>query len=169
MRALRAPGALALLLGALGCQAGASPGTAEATPAEGPAVQFSHKTHAADNQIGCGVCHPYARHSPNAGLAPASVCIGCHKFVSKDKPDIKRLRAEFAAGRSLTWTRVHRVPDHVFFSHERHLAKNIECKACHGEVASMALDQRVQKLEMGFCMDCHRQKQATVDCLACHK
>jgi hypothetical protein len=162
----RARGALALLLGALGCQAAAAPADAAANP---PAVAFSHKTHAADNQIGCGVCHPYARHSPNAGLAPASVCIGCHKFVSKDKPDIKTLAAEFAAGRSLTWTRMHRVPDHVFFSHERHLARNVECQACHGDVASMALDRRVHELQMGFCMDCHREKQATVDCLACHK
>jgi hypothetical protein len=161
---VRALGALALLFGALGCQAGASHANAEEQKAS-----FSHKMHAGDNQIGCGVCHSYARHSPNAGLAPVSVCIGCHKFVSKDKPDIKMLAAEFAAGRPLTWTRMHRVPDHVFFSHERHLAKNIECQACHGDVASMALDEKVHELQMGFCMDCHRQKQATVDCLACHK
>lgn len=169
MKVMRARGALALLLGALGCQAVASPAPVEAAATEGPRVSFSHKTHAGDNQIGCGVCHSYARHSPNAGLAPASVCIGCHKFVSKDKPEIKTLAAEFAAGRPLTWTRVHRVPDHVFFSHERHLAKGIECKACHGDVASMALDEKVHDLQMGFCMDCHRQKQATVDCLSCHK
>jgi hypothetical protein len=161
---MRALGALAVLFGALGCQAGASPANAD-----GHKISFSHKTHAGDNQIGCGVCHSYARHSPAAGLAPASVCIGCHKFVSKDKPDIKTLAAEFAAGRPLTWTRMHRVPDHVFFSHERHLGKGIECQACHGDVASMALDEKVHQLEMGFCMECHRQKQATVDCLACHK
>ena len=159
-------GALALLLGTIGCEAAAS--TAPIAAA-GPKVAFSHKTHAGDNQIGCGVCHPYARHSPTAGLAPASVCMGCHKFVSKEKPDVKTLAAEFTAGRPITWTRMHRVPDHVFFSHERHLAKGVECKSCHGDVASMTLDRKVHELQMGFCMDCHRQKQATVDCLACHK
>lgn len=161
---MRALGALAMFLSALGCQAEASP-----APAAGEKIPFSHKVHAGDNQIGCGVCHPYARHSANAGLAPASVCIGCHKFVDKEKPDVKTLAAEFAAGRPLTWTRIHRVPDHVFFSHERHLAKGVECKACHGDVASMAHDEKVHELLMGFCMDCHRQKQASTDCLACHK
>ncbi len=159
--ALLAP---ALLSAAAGCQAGAAPATADSQE-----VAFSHKTHAGDNQIGCTVCHSYARHSPNAGLAPTSVCIGCHKFVSKDKPGVQKLTAEFAAGRPLTFARVHRVPDHVFFSHERHLAQGVTCKACHGDVAAMARDEKVHDLQMGFCMDCHRQKQATVDCLACHK
>lgn len=152
--------ALALLL-VLGCGA-------RAAPIEAP-VKFSHKTHVTDNSIGCGVCHPYARHSPNAGLASANTCIGCHKFVSKQKPDIQKLTAEFVAGRPLTWTRQHRLPDFVFFSHERHLAKGIDCKSCHGDVASMTLDHPVHDLKMGFCMECHRQKQASIDCLACHK
>jgi len=137
-------------------------------PPDAP-VAFSHKLHAADNQIGCGVCHPYARHSPVAGLAPASTCIGCHKFVGKQKPDIQKLTAEFAAGRPLAWTRQHRVPDHVFFSHQRHLAAGVECASCHGDVASMGLDHKVHELQMGFCMDCHLQRQASTDCLACHK
>jgi hypothetical protein len=152
----------------LACAAGCSRAGASAAEAP-PPVAFSHKLHAADNEIGCGVCHPYARHSPNAGLAPASTCVGCHKFVAKDKPDIQKLLAEFAAGRPLTWTRNHRVPDHVFFSHERHLAKGLDCKACHGDVAEMQLDRQVQPLEMGACMDCHREKQASTDCLTCHK
>ena len=95
--------------------------------------------------------------------------MGCHKFVAKEKPDIKTLAAEFAAGRSLTWTRLHRVPDHVFFSHQRHLAMNVGCQACHGDVAAMAHGQRVHELNMGFCMDCHQANQASVDCLTCHK
>ncbi len=95
--------------------------------------------------------------------------MGCHKFVAKEKPEIQRLTAEVLAGRTIQWTRIHRVPDHVFFSHERHLAKGVACSACHGDVAAMALDHQAKQLNMGFCMECHRQQQATVDCLACHK
>ena len=153
----------AMAAGALGCGAAASP----APPAQ--PVQFSHQQHVADNQIGCGVCHPYARHSPAAGLAAAATCIGCHKFVAKDKPAIQRLTAELLAGKRTEWTRLHRLPDHVFFSHQRHLFKGVACSACHGDVASMGLDHPVQQLNMGFCMECHRQKQASTDCLACHK
>lgn len=154
---------VALLCSALGCSATAAGGQ------EPPPVQFSHQKHAGENQIGCGVCHPYARHSPNAGLAPASVCMGCHKFTAKDKPDIQKLAAGFAAGRALTWVRNHRVPDHVYFSHERHLAKGLDCKECHGDVAAMQLNHQVHALQMGFCIDCHRERQVTTDCLACHK
>lgn len=155
--------ALALACGALACS------RAAATPTEAPPVQFSHQQHNAENQIGCGVCHPFARHSPNAGLAPASVCMGCHKFIAKDRPDIVKLAAEFKAGRPLTWERNHRLPDHVFFSHQRHLAKGLDCKECHGDVAAMGLNHRVQDLKMGFCMECHRARQASIDCLTCHK
>ena len=154
---------LALACAALGCSAAASPAQ------EPPPVAFSHQKHAGENQIGCGVCHPYARHSPNAGLAPASVCMGCHKFTAKDRPDIQKLTAEFVAGRPLTWVRNHRVPDHVYFSHQRHLAKGLDCKECHGDVAAMGLNHRVQDLKMGFCMECHRARQASIDCLTCHK
>ena len=159
----------------LGCRPAAAHVAAPGAPAPAePHIAFSHKTHASDNQIGCGVCHPYARHSPNAGLAPASVCMGCHKFVARDKPDIRTLAGEFAAGRPMQWTRVHRVPDHVFFSHERHLAASpltagLDCKSCHGDVAAMGLAQKARDLEMGSCLDCHRQRQAPVDCLTCHK
>ena len=152
-----------LTAGALGCSAAASP-VAPVQP-----VQFSHKLHVADNQIGCGVCHPYARHSPAAGLAASSTCIGCHKFVAKEKPEIQRMTAELLAGKRTEWTRLHRLPDHVFFNHQRHLAKGVACSACHGDVASMGLDHPVQALNMGFCMECHRQKQASIDCLTCHK
>jgi Cytochrome c7 and related cytochrome c len=161
-RALRLPVALALAAAA-GCSAAASPAE------QSPPVQFSHQLHATENAIGCVVCHPYARHSPNAGLAPGSVCIGCHKFVATDKPDIVKLTAEYEAGRALTWGRNHRLPDHVFFSHERHLAKQIACAECHGEVARMGIDRRVKDLTMGFCLGCHQKNGGPTDCLACHK
>jgi hypothetical protein len=33
----------------------------------------------------------------------------------------------------------------------------------------MAQDVRVQDMHMGFCMECHRVRQASIDCLTCHK
>jgi hypothetical protein len=69
---------------------------------------FSHKRHVADNKIGCGVCHPYARHSPVAGLTSAKMCMGCHKFAGKDKAGVQQLVKAFGAGRALEFPRVWR-------------------------------------------------------------
>lgn len=134
-----------------------------------PLLRFSHKAHVLDNEIGCGVCHPNARHAPVAGLASMQTCAGCHKFVAKESPDVIRLMKAFEEGKPIEWTRVHRLPDHVYFTHERHLAKGLECAACHGEMKQRGFAVVNQPLTMGFCMDCHRAKSAPTDCLACHK
>ncbi|HEX9604702.1 MAG TPA: cytochrome c3 family protein [Myxococcales bacterium] len=146
----------------LGC------GTADPPPALAT-LAFSHEAHVAQNQIGCGVCHPNARHAPVAGLTAMSTCVGCHKFVARDKPEVQKLLQAFADGRPLEFPRVNRLPDHVYFTHERHLAAGVECSSCHGDVAHMRTARSVHELNMGFCMDCHRQRRASIDCLACHK
>ncbi|MFQ5983200.1 MAG: cytochrome c3 family protein, partial [Woeseiaceae bacterium] len=44
-------------------------------------IEFSHKVHAADNEIPCQHCHIYADKTPSAGVPSVSKCIGCHKSV----------------------------------------------------------------------------------------
>ena len=134
-----------------------------------PLRRFSHKVHVADNAIGCGVCHPTARHSPVAGLASMATCLGCHKFVAKGSPDVQRLARAFEEGKAIEWPRIHRLPDHVFFSHERHLARGVACAECHGDMRTRTLAVQQQPLQMGFCLECHRARGASTDCLACHK
>ncbi len=87
----------------------------------------------------------------------------------------------------IEWVRVHKVPDFVAFDHRSHVAAEVECQECHGPVETMSRlwlspDTRynsssaflpAQKLEMGWCVDCHDQKndqklEATQDCVACH-
>ncbi len=132
-------------------------------------VAFSHRVHAGVNAIGCTMCHAYAAHAPIAGIPSAARCIGCHKFVDKDKPDIQLVNAAYAEGRPLEWNRVHRVPDHVYFTHERHVAAGVACRECHGAVETMDVVRQVKPLTMGFCVDCHRARGAPTDCLTCHK
>ena len=137
--------------------------------ADGTFTKFNHKVHVTDNLIGCSTCHPYARHSSVAGLASMATCMGCHKFAGKDKPAIEAVRSAAAAGKPLSFARVFRQPDHVYFSHERHLGRGVRCAECHGDVAHMAQDVPAFDMHMGFCMDCHRARQASIDCLTCHK
>jgi hypothetical protein len=140
-------------------------------PAPPQPVAFSHKVHAGANQIGCTMCHSYATHSPTAGIPSLARCVGCHKFVDKDKPEIQAMNKAFEDGKPIVWNRVYRVPDHVYFSHERHLSAGVRCQRCHGEVQDMDVLEPVTPLTMGWCLDCHesRVQPAPRDCLVCHK
>ncbi|MFB3126131.1 MAG: cytochrome c3 family protein [Candidatus Acidiferrales bacterium] len=44
----------------------------------------------------------------------------------------------------------------------------VECQACHGPVETMEQVSRVSSLEMGWCLQCHRQRNVSVDCATCH-
>jgi Cytochrome c7 and related cytochrome c len=45
-------------------------------------IQFSHRLHAGEMQVGCLYCHFGVERSRNAGVPAASVCMNCHKFVA---------------------------------------------------------------------------------------
>src|SRR5207253_1929054 len=45
-------------------------------------IAYSHRLHAGEMQIQCQYCHFGADKSRHAGVAPASVCMNCHKFVT---------------------------------------------------------------------------------------
>lgn len=76
------------------------------------------------------------------------------------------------------WVRVHNLPDFVHFDHSVHVARGVDCRNCHGEVAAMERVRQTSTLSMGWCMDCHRRTPAradddggehvTIDCAACH-
>jgi hypothetical protein len=156
--------ALATAAGCLLLSCGWQPPPAPAQP-----VKFSHRLHAGDNKIGCTMCHAYAADGPVAGIPSAARCNGCHKFIDKEKPDIQIVNKAFEDGKPLEWNRVYRVPDHVYFTHERHIAANVKCQECHGEVQTMDTLRQETSLEMGWCVDCHLARGASRDCLTCHK
>lgn len=153
-------------------------------PAPAQPMPFSHRVHAGEQQIGCTACHPWADRAAVAGLPSVSRCLGCHRFVRQDpkrpalaealKPLVAKLRERPPA--PIAWVRVHRLPDHVTFAHAPHVRAGVACRACHGEVEKMDEARQVASLEMGWCLDCHRRRQAErpaalrhlTDCLTCH-
>ena len=131
-------------------------------------IPFSHRLHVTDKQIDCFYCHPYGERSLNTGLPSVAKCLACHDHIIPDHREIKKLRSYKERGVHLPWKRVYYNPDHVFFPHYRHLAQDIECQQCHGEV------ERVDRLHqvtfyMGFCIDCHQDYEANLECVACHQ
>ena len=73
-------------------------------------------------------------------------------------------------GIDLAWQRVYGYTNqvHVRFNHAPHIRANVDCATCHGNVAQQTVAERNVDLNMGFCVNCHRQKQASNDCLTCH-
>lgn len=60
----------------------------------------------------------------------------------------------------IEWTRVHNLPDHVYFNHSQHVtAGKIECQTCHGAVEEMDVLKQDAPLSMGWCINCHRQTE----------
>ena len=72
------------------------------------------------------------------------------------------VRESFSKGTPLKWTRVHDVPDFVYFNHSIHVAKGIGCESCHGRVDQMPLMRRAHTLQMSWCLECHRQPEQFV-------
>ena len=69
---------------------------------------------------------------------------------------LQPVRDSWATGQSLVWTKVHDLPDFVYFSHEIHVNKGIGCASCHGRVDQMPLMYAQNTLQMEWCLDCHR-------------
>jgi len=167
----------------LACAGGAFLLCAAAPPGPAQPIRFSHRVHAGVVGIGCTSCHAYAERGPVAGIPSMDRCRGCHKFVKEDPehPDLtaemKPLLDILEAGTAIEWVRVHRVPDHVFFTHERHVLGGVRCQECHGEVEKMDVVSQVAPLTMGWCLACHHRKQhekpetraRLTECVTCHK
>ncbi len=124
------------------------------TPAQ--PLPFSHKHHVGDDGIDCRYCHWSVEKSAFAGIPSADVCLTCHSQLFSDAPMLEPLREAGRTGKPLHWTRVHDLPDFVFFDHSIHIAKGVGCVECHGRVDRMPRIVRVAPLEMQWCLGCHR-------------
>ena len=141
----------------------------DTTPAQ--PIEFSHVIHAGDNQVPCQYCHIYARRSTVAGVPSVNKCINCHKSMTKESPELDKLFTYWQDRTPIPWIKVHDLPDFVYFPHKRHIAAELECSECHGDVAGMARVSRVAPLQMGWCRDCHQQHEVKdgQQCSTCHK
>ena len=158
---------------------------AEDPDAPGPLqpIQFSHKHHSGLFQIDCQYCHSGSDRSPAAGVPSVELCMGCHANfpASYDELEgIRTLKKHWEERRPVEWVQIHRLPEHVQFQHRAHVRAGFECQECHGAVEEYDKLPLVEdtvwwpwllpsaKLEMGWCIDCHRKSGATQDCYACH-
>lgn len=153
------------------------------TPGPVQPIHFSHKHHAGLYGIDCQYCHSGTDRSRMAGVPATEVCMGCHlQFPNSydELEGIRTLKEHWASQEPIEWLQIHRLPEYVKFRHNRHIKAGIECQRCHGPVEEMdkvvMTDDTIwwpwllpsAKLEMGWCINCHRENGASQDCLTCH-
>ena len=124
-------------------------------------VAFSHKHHA-NMGIDCRYCHTSVEDAAFAGIPPTKTCMNCHSMIFAESPALEPVRESWKTGKSLQWTRVHDLPQFVYFNHSIHVNKGVGCSTCHGPVDEMPLMQKQNTLYMGWCLDCHRQPEKFV-------
>jgi hypothetical protein len=88
--------------------------------------------------------------------------MNCHAQIWKDSPTLAPVRASFETDKSIEWTKVHDLPDFVYFNHSIHVAKGIGCASCHGRVDQMNLTWQENSLHMEWCLQCHRNPEQFV-------
>ena len=110
--------------------------------------------------------------------------MGCHAQFPPaydELEGIRILKEYWEQKKPILWEQIHRVPEYVQFRHNRHMQAGVECQQCHGPVETLdklylvpdtnwAYLVPYQKLEMGWCVNCHKDNdnQASIDCLKCH-
>src|SRR5438874_9464915 len=156
---------IAGLIGVLGLTAAVAGGFFESTyltgvnvPQDQP-VPFSHQHHVGGLGIDCRYCHTTVETAAFAGMPASETCMSCHSQIWKDSPLLAPVRDSFRTGKPLVWTRVHDLPDFVYFNHSIHVAKGIGCESCHGRVDQMPLMRKDASLLMEWCLHCHRHPE----------
>jgi len=119
-------------------------------------VQFSHKHHVGDDGIDCRYCHTSVETSNTAGLPPTKTCMNCHSQIWSESPYLEIVRTSYKENKPIEWTRVHDLPDFVYFNHSIHVNKGIGCASCHGRVDQMPMVYQAASLQMEWCLACHR-------------
>lgn len=145
-------------------------------------IFYSHKVHAGVNQINCLYCHAGAEKSKHAMIPSENICMNCHKaiaeysgpelFTAEGKKvngtaEIQKLydyvgwdpqQSKYVKpGRPIEWTKIHSLPDHVYFNHSQHIvAGKQQCQTCHGNIQDMDEVHQFADLSMGWCVNCHR-------------
>ncbi len=122
-------------------------------------VAFSHEHHSRGLGIDCRYCHTSVENESFAGLPPTHTCMSCHSQIWAGSPMLQPVRASLAEDRPLHWTRVHDLPDFVYFNHGIHVRKGVGCVSCHGRVDTMPMMWKEKPMTMEWCLDCHRKPE----------
>jgi len=133
-------------------------------------IAYSHALHAGKYKIDCQYCHSTASFSKQASVPSISTCMNCHSYIdAKDKydgevsPEIQKVRDAYKSKTPVRWVRIHNLPDYAYFNHSQHVGvAGLECQTCHGPIETMEVVRQDATLQMGWCINCHREANVDV-------
>lgn len=150
-------------------------------------LRFDHKLHVKGQRLECVACHEAARRSESSAdrLTPrGATCDGCH---GSDHADLAKVLPGGASEGKCNYCHLgYREGDgnrvaplaiprpNVIMNHKKHLARNIGCAQCHGDVQELELATRDQLPRMRGCLGCHARPdsasrgEAKAACETCH-
>jgi hypothetical protein len=132
-------------------------------------IAFTHQAHLANN-LTCEVCHSAVAQGPQAGIPSARFCMACHQVIAADRPEVQKLAEYVARGEDVPWQRVYDYSPsaHVRFNHAPHIRAEVACANCHGDMTQQTVAVKAVNMNMRYCLDCHVERNASVDCQTCH-
>ena len=144
-------------------------------PPEQP-IQFNHSVHVGFG-VQCLYCHPGAWKTASAGIPTQTKCWGCHQQIPVKNEEQQKLADAVANNEPIQWVPVFIQPDFVYFNHRPHIAAGLNCETCHGEISRQTVAEPLSRLNMRWCLDCHRTRAADnevlltklTDCGTCHR
>jgi hypothetical protein len=139
---------------------GGSPATTDIGYRPVQPVPYSHALHAGELGIDCRYCHTGVERSAHATIPPTETCMNCHAAIHPTSEKLEVVRRSYRSGMSIPWIRVHDLPDYTFFDHSAHVNRGVGCVECHGRVDKMEVVEQVEPLNMGWCLDCHRNPES---------
>jgi len=119
-------------------------------------VPYSHALHAGKLGMDCRYCHNTVEKAAFAAVPATQTCMNCHSSIKTDSAKLKPIRDSWITGQPVKWTKVHDLPDYVFFNHSAHVNKGVGCVSCHGRIDQMDTVYQAKPLSMSWCLECHR-------------
>lgn len=141
-------------------------GDADASPTQ--PIAFSHAPHT-ENQIACVFCHEFVEDHAAAGIPRTELCGSCHSAMPQETEATRKLMEFVESEKQIPWVRVFEVPQYVRFPHKWHVRAGVSCEECHEGVGESLTTSRRIDIKMAWCMDCHEERKASIDCVTCHK
>lgn len=173
--------------------------------AEGPdqPIAFTHNVHV-EAGIQCEFCHRNVSIGDAATLPAVEQCLFCHKTVVGEDvdgvPNLEIIKLLEYGGlnpmgqedpsliaRPIDWERVHRLPDHVQFTHEAHIryftqggGQELAIEKARDQGLPLSDPPRASELLEATCAICHGKVRAMEkvkqerslkmgDCVDCHR
>lgn len=170
-------GRIAVLIGALTLFTAAAFGIYTTQQSPEQPIQFRHDVHV-NLGVQCLYCHPGAARGASSGLPTQNKCWGCHQQIAKTLTSERlAVLVEYVENnKPIEWVPVAQVPDFVHFNHRPHIAAGLNCENCHGDMSQVEIAENPQVMNMGWCIDCHKQRAGDdeekfiklTDCGTCH-